>query len=89
MKRFSKMVSVMMAMPSACVISAMNCACRSVAKPGCSSVVMSTLCIFPLARMRRASGAGFGHLGAGLLQFGDERAQMLRLAAGEPSGRRG
>ena len=34
MKRFSKIVSRMMLVPSAVHISAMNWACRSVAKPG-------------------------------------------------------
>ncbi len=34
MKRFSKIVSVIRLWPSARVISAMNCACMSVAKPG-------------------------------------------------------
>ncbi len=34
MKRFSKMVSVTMAAPSATAISTMNCACMSVGKPG-------------------------------------------------------
>ena len=34
MKRFSKIVSVIIAAPSATDISAMNCACMSVGKPG-------------------------------------------------------
>jgi hypothetical protein len=34
MKRFSKIVSVIIEAPSATHISAMNCACMSVAKPG-------------------------------------------------------
>ncbi len=34
MKRFSKMVSVTNASPSATAFSAMNCACMSVGKPG-------------------------------------------------------
>ncbi len=34
MKRFSKIVSVIIAAPEAIVISAMTCACRSVGKPG-------------------------------------------------------
>ena len=34
MKRFSKMVSTMVLVPSATASSAMNCACMSVAKPG-------------------------------------------------------
>ena len=42
MKRFSKMVSVMCEVPLARVISAINCACRSVGKPGNGAVVTST-----------------------------------------------
>ena len=42
MKRFSKIVSVMRETPRARVISAMNCACRSVGKPGNGAVEMST-----------------------------------------------
>ena len=42
MKRFSKMVSVMSAVPRATVASAMNCACMSVAKPGYGAVRMLT-----------------------------------------------
>ena len=42
MKRFSKIVSVICDLPLAMVIRAMNCACRSVGKPGNGSVVMST-----------------------------------------------
>ena len=42
MKRFSKMVSLMRETPFARVISAMNCACRSVGKPGNGAVAMST-----------------------------------------------
>ena len=38
MKRFSKMVSVMTAVPFATVASAMNCACMSVANPGYGAV---------------------------------------------------
>ena len=41
MKRFSKIFSVMIDVPSACVASAMYCACMSVGKPGYSSVTMS------------------------------------------------
>ncbi len=41
MKRFSKIVSVTMAAPSATDISAMNCACMSVGKPGYGSVIAS------------------------------------------------
>ena len=42
MKRFSKIVSVMRDLPLAMVISPMNCACRSVGKPGKGAVVTST-----------------------------------------------
>ena len=42
MKRFSKMVSLIRETPFARVISAMNCACRSVGKPGNGAVEMST-----------------------------------------------
>jgi UDP-N-acetylglucosamine enolpyruvyl transferase len=41
MKRFSKIVSVMWEVPPARVISAMNCACRSVGKPGNGAVLTS------------------------------------------------
>ena len=49
MKRFSKIVSVIIAAPSATHISAMNCACRSVGKPGKGSVITSTPCSSPFA----------------------------------------
>ena len=39
--RFSKILSAITDVPSACVASAMYCACMSVANPGYSSVVMS------------------------------------------------
>ena len=42
MKRFSKIVSVIMPAPSAVVISAIIWACMSVGKPGKGSVMMST-----------------------------------------------
>ncbi len=38
MKRFSKMFSVIVAVPSAIVSSAISCACMSVGKPGCGAV---------------------------------------------------
>ena len=79
MKRFSKMVSVMKEMPSAPVISAMNWACRSVAKPGCSSVVTSTLLSLRGARTRSESGEGSVDLRAGLMELGDQGAEMAGL----------
>src|SRR4030066_176794 len=42
MKRFSKMVSVTLAAPSAMVFIAMNCACMSVGNAGCGAVRTST-----------------------------------------------
>ena len=45
-------------MPSACVISAMYCACKSVAKPGYSSVVISTLRSRPVPRTRKDVASG-------------------------------
>src|SRR5258708_227292 len=41
-KRFAKTVSVIIAAPSAIVIAAIICACRSVGKPGKGSVMTST-----------------------------------------------
>ena len=51
-KRFSKIVSVITDVPSACVASAMYCACMSVAKAGYSSVVMSAPSSFSRGRTR-------------------------------------
>src|SRR5271157_4798623 len=55
MKRFSKMFSVTMLVPSACVASAMYCACMSVGKPGYSSVFTSALLNGPLPITRTES----------------------------------
>ena len=66
MKRFSKIVSVMRDDPLARVISAMNCACRSVGKPGNGAVEMSTAEMpAPLRLMRMPRLVGVD-LGAGL-----------------------
>ena len=46
MKRFSKIVSVTLAVPVEMAFSAMNCACMSVGKPGYS--VVRKLCAFSL-----------------------------------------
>ena len=59
MKRFSKIVSVIVDVPRACVISAMNCACMSVAKPGYSSVVTSAASSFLAPRTRSRPGRCF------------------------------
>ena len=55
-KRFSKIVSEICDEPSAIHIIAMNCACKSVGKPGNGSVVISAACgrPFPLIRIVRA-----------------------------------
>ena len=53
MKRFSKIVSVMWEMPLERVISAMNCAWRSVGKPGKGSVTTSTGLMRPPWRTTR------------------------------------
>src|SRR5258708_209587 len=50
MNRFSKIVSVIIAAPSAVVIRAIICACRSVGKPGNGSVITSTPPIRPVRR---------------------------------------
>src|SRR5205807_2311193 len=55
MKRFSKIFSVMMEVPSACVARAMYCACMSVGKPGYSSVTMSAAFRGPSPITRTAS----------------------------------
>ena len=41
MNRFSNTFSVMTELPSARAASSMNCACRSVGKPGCGNVWIS------------------------------------------------
>ena len=66
MKRFSKMVSVMKLMPCAKVIQAMYCACRSVAKPGYSSVDIDG---FGRAADLTRTAAASSNVGAGLSQF--------------------
>ena len=50
MKRFSKIVSVIIAAPVEVHIRAMNWACRSVGKPGNGSVITSVPATSPLAR---------------------------------------
>ena len=93
MKRFSKMVSVMCEVPSARVISAINCACRSVGKPGNGAVVTSTgASPAPLRATRMPSlvgvdrGAGLRqHVERGLQQFGP-RVLQQHVAAGHGHG---
>ena len=66
MKRFSKIVSVMRDVPLARVISAINCACRSVGKPGNGSVVTSTGSIAAAIARDADAFVGGRHRGAGL-----------------------
>ena len=87
MKRFSKMFSVMMLVPSACVASAMYCACMSVGKPGYSSVIMSAHFSGPLPTMRTDSPLRL-HRHAALFQLLQQRVEMKRIAAGDDAGRR-
>ena len=60
MKRFSKIVSVIIEAPSAIAISAMTCACRSVGKPGKGSVITSTPASRPLRRRTAQAVRGLG-----------------------------
>ena len=62
MNRFSKMFSVTRERPSACVNSAMYCACMSVGKSGYGSVVTS-LAFSPRAERRALSVVGNGDNG--------------------------
>ena len=77
MKRFSKIVSVIRDLPLAIVISPMNCACRSVGKPGNGSVVTSTGAMpapLRLTRMPELIGVISG--------AGAARSRRARSAAG-------
>ena len=80
MKRFSKMFSVTMEVPSACVARAMYWACMSVGKPGYSSVDMS-------AALSAAAGVNADvvladvELDAALFKLGDDGAEVRGVAA--------
>ena len=87
MKRFSKMVSVIIEAPSATVISAMNCACRSVAKPGKGSVITSTP-LQPVQPARRGGRALGHHLHPGFPQLAGDGAEMLGRRAPQQHRRR-
>ncbi len=80
MKRFSKMFSVMMLVPSAWVASAMYCACMSVGKPGYSSVEMSAA--LELAFAADADGVlADVAADAALFELREQRAEMRGVAA--------
>ena len=84
MKRFSKMVSRMTLSPSAMVISAMNCACRSVAKPGIG-VGLDVDRLQPRAvALDRHPVVGVDHLGAGLLDLVEQRLDEVAARVGQP-----
>ena len=68
--------------PSACVASAMYCACMSVGKPGYSSVEISAARSLPWARTRTASGPSTSTRAPASSQLGDHRAQMRGIAVG-------
>ena len=70
-------------MPCACVASAMNCACMSVAKPGYSSVVTSAATNFFAAAHAELAVAFALNLDAAFPQFLDHGLQMAGLAMGE------
>ena len=81
MKRFSKMFSVTVVVPSAWVARAMNWACMSVGKPGYSSVEMSAaLRASPPERTRTLSCADVD-ADAALFELGDEGAEVAGVAA--------
>jgi len=84
MKRFSKMFSVTVLVPSAWVARAMYWACMSVGKPGYSSVVMSAaLSSPPFAPPEPDADFVLADvdLDAALFEFGDECAEVFGLAA--------
>ncbi len=78
MKRFSKIVSMMVPTPLATVLSAANCACMSVGKAGYGAVRMSTAVGLLSAHIDFDPGVAHADFGAGLLQLADDRIQMLR-----------
>ena len=67
--------------PSACVASAMYCACMSVGKPGYSSVEMSAASSLPCGAHADRVGTEHVDARAGLLQLGDHRAKMRRYCS--------
>ena len=84
MKRFSKIVSMMVPTPLATVLRAANCACMSVGKAGYGAVRMSTA-VGPAPRMSTSiheSPTADG--GAGFLQLADDRIEMIRAGVLHP-----
>ena len=77
-KRFSKTFSVMIEVPSASDSRTMVCACRSVAKPGCGSVEMSTGASGP-SRLTVMRSSPSSTLHAHRAQLGEEELEMGRV----------
>ena len=75
MNRLSKTVSRMTDAPDAIVMSAMNCACMSVGKPGYGSVVRSTAFNGPERAIIRPRSVGQIH--SGTFQDRSDRAKVL------------
>ena len=93
MKRFSKIVSMMVPTPFATVLSAANCACMSVGNAGYGAVRMSTACGPAAAHVDLDPGVAHLDRGAGLLQLADDGIEVLRpgvldadMAAGDGAG---
>ena len=76
-----KMFPVITEVPSACVTSAMYCACTSVGKPGYSSVIMSAASS-GLSPMTRTDSADCAVLTPTSLSSRAER-EVARVAAGD------
>ena len=86
MKRFSNTFSVMMLLPSAMAMSAMNCACMSVGKPGYGSVWTSTGREPAAVRSTVTPSASTCIDAAGLLQLREHEVEVRRV---EPAHRDG
>ena len=78
MKRFSKMVSVIVPTPSATVLSAANCACMSVGNAGYGAVRTSTDFSCASAHVDLDPVVADADLGAGLLELGEHRIEVVR-----------
>ena len=81
MKRFSKIVSVTVAVPSAMASSAMNCACMSVGKPGYSLVRQLTARGRRLGARRGSSPSPASIVDAGFAQLLDHRLEVVGARA--------
>ena len=90
MKRFSKTFSVMMLLPSAIAMSAMNCACMSVGKPGYGSVCDVDGREPAAPRDGDAVGVALDRA-AGLLELGEHELEVRRVESAHgdrPAGER-